>query len=226
MEPVGGGAPGGPSAVGLGPGHAVIGLDVGVGANAIYPLLACALHADWAVVGVDVTDTAVEWAARNVAANDRLRDRIQIRRVRPPEGVSDASVAPGHGTEAGNEAGASIRSEVGAGGGWGERYEAQVVLAGGKQGALGPWRRGGVLRGAIAASERFTFSMCNPPFFEDAAEAGGNPRTNYAGTNAEMVCPGGEAAFCKRIAVDRSEATRGCGVRWTARTATGSEGST
>ena len=39
--------------------------------------------------------------------------------------------------------------------------------------------------------------VCNPPFFDGAAgeAAGRNPRTDYGGTEAEMWCAGGEAAF-------------------------------
>ena len=60
----------------------------------------------------------------------------------------------------------------------------------------------GVLVGVVREDERFDFCMCNPPFFASTEEAGLNPRTACGGTAAEMVCPGGEAAFVARIIED------------------------
>lgn len=39
------------------------GLDIGCGANLIYPILGAVL-CGWHSVGVDVTDVALEWAAK------------------------------------------------------------------------------------------------------------------------------------------------------------------
>ncbi len=44
--------------------------------------------------------------------------------------------------------------------------------------------------------------MCNPPFFSSLAEAGANPGTACGGTSVEMVCPGGELAFVRRMVHD------------------------
>jgi type IV secretory pathway VirB10-like protein len=63
-------------------------------------------------------------------------------------------------------------------------------------------RSSGVLVGVVGEEERFDFCMCNPPFFSSMEEAGLNPRTACGGTAAEMVCPGGEAAFVARIIED------------------------
>ncbi len=60
----------------------------------------------------------------------------------------------------------------------------------------------GVLTPAIQEGESFTFTMCNPPFFESMEEAGQNPATAFSGTAAEMVCPGGELAFVTRMVTD------------------------
>lgn len=43
------------------------GLDVGVGASCIFPLLGCALHPEWEFVGVDVNPQALERAKSNSA---------------------------------------------------------------------------------------------------------------------------------------------------------------
>ena len=52
-----------------------------------------------------------------------------------------------------------------------------------------------LLSGVVRPGERFAFTMCNPPFFDDLAEAGRNPGTACGGTAAEMAVRGGEAAF-------------------------------
>ncbi len=67
------GAGGGPR------GSAVRVLDVGCGANLIYPLLGAAMHG-WAFVAADVTAPALEWAGKNRAANPHLSPLIEVRR--------------------------------------------------------------------------------------------------------------------------------------------------
>lgn len=59
----------------------VVGLDIGVGASAIYPLLATATRAEWRMFGTDVDAHSFEWAGRNVEANG-LRKRVRLVRVR------------------------------------------------------------------------------------------------------------------------------------------------
>ena len=63
-------------------------LDVGCGANLIYPLLGAALRG-WRFVGSDVTGAALEAAARNAAANPHLAPLIDLRRVQAgsPDGA-------------------------------------------------------------------------------------------------------------------------------------------
>ena len=62
-------------------------LDIGCGANLIYPLLGAAMHG-WAFVGADVTDAAIEWAERNRAANPHLAPLLEVRRSAAKEGAS------------------------------------------------------------------------------------------------------------------------------------------
>ena len=62
-----------------------------------------------------------------------------------------------------------------------------------------------ILRGVVKEGETFTFCMCNPPFFESMEDAGLNPNTACGGTEIEMVCPGGEEAFVKRMFADSLE---------------------
>lgn len=55
----------------------VVGLDIGCGANLIYPLLGAAQHG-WRFVGTDVTDVAVAGAHANLAANPHLAPLIEV----------------------------------------------------------------------------------------------------------------------------------------------------
>ena len=57
-----------------------MGLDVGCGANCIYPLLGASMFG-WKFVGTDITDIAVQSAWSNVHRNPHLRDLISITKV-------------------------------------------------------------------------------------------------------------------------------------------------
>ena len=81
----------------------------------------------------------------------------------------------------------------------------QAVVQGGQAGTRCSQISAGVLTPAVREGERFTFTMCNPPFFESMEEAGQNPATSFSGTAAEMVCPGGELAFVSRMIADSLE---------------------
>jgi len=61
-------------------GSTVIGLDIGCGANCIYPLLGASVFG-WRFVGTDITDSGVLWAQRNVACNSDVKDLVQVRKV-------------------------------------------------------------------------------------------------------------------------------------------------
>lgn len=56
----------------------IMGLDIGVGANCIYPILGTQIY-DWKMVGVDIDKTAVSSALQNVNINPVLKDKIEIR---------------------------------------------------------------------------------------------------------------------------------------------------
>ncbi|NJB69955.1 23S rRNA (adenine1618-N6)-methyltransferase [Saonia flava] len=56
----------------------VKGLDIGVGANCIYPLLGAQIY-DWNMVGADIDQTAVVSARNNVGLNHELINKIEIR---------------------------------------------------------------------------------------------------------------------------------------------------
>ncbi|WP_375561136.1 23S rRNA (adenine(1618)-N(6))-methyltransferase RlmF [Bernardetia sp. OM2101] len=57
---------------------AIKGLDIGVGANCIYPILASQLF-DWKMVGADIDKMAIESARKNIETSQKLKENIEIR---------------------------------------------------------------------------------------------------------------------------------------------------
>eukprot|EP00466_Bigelowiella_natans_P017952 jgi/Bigna1/88320/estExt_fgenesh1_pg.C_300147 len=58
----------------------VVGIDIGTGANCIYPLLGTSLCKSWSFIATDADEKALEIAKMNVDAN-HLQSRIQLRKV-------------------------------------------------------------------------------------------------------------------------------------------------
>lgn len=54
------------------------GLDIGVGANCIYPILASQIF-NWKMVGADIDKTAIESARKNSESSEKLKENIEIR---------------------------------------------------------------------------------------------------------------------------------------------------
>ena len=54
-----------------------MGLDIGCGANLIYPLLGSSLHG-WRFVAADITDASITGGRRNLARNPHLAHLIEV----------------------------------------------------------------------------------------------------------------------------------------------------
>ncbi len=146
-------------------GNSVRVLDVGVGANCIYPLLGQAIYG-WQFVGVDVDAAALAIAQKNIDAN-ALNANISLR-MQP--------------------------------------------------------NRGQIFSGAITVQDRFTLTMCNPPFHASEKEAAqarqkkwaglgiGHHGLNFGGYDKELWCTGGEASLVKRMI--RESVQFASQVRW------------
>jgi 23S rRNA (adenine1618-N6)-methyltransferase len=131
-------------------------LDIGTGANLIYPILA-ARSFRWRAIGADIDPVAVASAKAIVDANPILRGKIDIRQQ------------PGK----------------------------------------------GILRGIIKNGEKIHATLCNPPFYRDAAEAERHNQRkwknlgqktgqrNFGGQHNELWCDGGEAQFLRQM-IDES----------------------
>ncbi|MEY2924960.1 MAG: hypothetical protein RLZZ337_1508 [Bacteroidota bacterium] len=68
-------------------------LDIGTGANCIYPILG-ALEYDWDFVGCDVDDKAVKVANAIINANPSLTKKISILKQQNPQKIFDTIIQP------------------------------------------------------------------------------------------------------------------------------------
>ncbi|TKA45821.1 hypothetical protein B0A54_03506 [Friedmanniomyces endolithicus] len=60
------------------PSREVLGLDIGVGASCIYPLLACASRPQWRMMGTEIDQHSLDYARKNVVANG-LEQRARLK---------------------------------------------------------------------------------------------------------------------------------------------------
>ncbi|MBT7611237.1 MAG: 23S rRNA (adenine(1618)-N(6))-methyltransferase RlmF [Bacteriovoracaceae bacterium] len=142
------------------------GLDIGVGANCIYPILGTRLYG-WEFLGIDIDRNSIKAAKALVKSNPLLRGRIKLQFQKNPRNIFNET---------------------------------------------------------LPAKELFDFTICNPPFHSSAKDAAKGTEekvkslekskapldqkrltdadkkvTNFGGKNSELWCPGGEAAFIKRM---------------------------
>ncbi|SEN06543.1 23S rRNA (adenine1618-N6)-methyltransferase [Chryseobacterium taichungense] len=132
------------------------GLDIGVGANLVYPLIAHQSYG-WQMLGTDINEDSLKNAQQILDHNPELLSEIHLKQQFQPEFIFKNMIKP---------------------------------------------------------EDRFTFSMCNPPFHDSEESAiKGNlrktrnlnkskiskPLLNFSGQQSELWCEGGELAFITRM---------------------------
>ena len=137
-------------------GTSVKGLDIGTGANLVYPLIANNSYG-WEMLGTDINPNSLENAQKILESNPDLEENIQLK-LQPDSNL--------------------------------------------------------IFKNIILSKDRFTFSMCNPPFHESEEDAIlGNRRKNnnirkkkvdktnlnFSGNASELWCEGGEITFIKKM---------------------------
>jgi len=137
-------------------GNSVKGLDIGTGANLVYPLIANFSYG-WEMLGTDVNQNSLENAQNILNQNSKLSSTIRLKYQPASEHI---------------------------------------------------------FKNIISKEEKFTFSMCNPPFHdsEESALQGNRrknnnlrktktqkPNLNFSGQQSELWCEGGEMAFIKKM---------------------------
>ena len=70
------------------------GIDIGVGANAIYPILANRIYG-WKMLGTDIEEKSVELAKRNINSNENLSKDIEITHQKDRGSIFKGIIAEG-----------------------------------------------------------------------------------------------------------------------------------
>ena len=142
-------------------------LDIGVGANCVYPIIGNKAYG-WYFVGTDIDPVAIQSFNQIIEANPKLQGVVECRLQSNPSNFFSNILKPG---------------------------------------------------------EVFDLSICNPPFHGSAEEAAEgtqrktrnlgnnkeeNPVLNFGGQKNELLCPGGEAEFVRRMIKQSSELPNCC----------------
>jgi len=137
-------------------GETVQGLDIGIGANCIYPIIGNSVYG-WSFVGTDIDATALENCSKIIEDNPRLIDAISLQ----------------------------------------QQTDSRLIF-----------------KNIITPEDKFTFTICNPPFHASQEEATKatirkinnlentkttKPILNFGGQNAELWCEGGELGFVTQM---------------------------
>jgi 23S rRNA (adenine1618-N6)-methyltransferase len=137
-------------------GETVQGLDIGIGANSIYPIIGNSAYG-WSFVGTDIDENAIQNCKKIIQNNPKLIDAISLQ----------------------------LQTE--------SRF---------------------IFKNIITPEDKFTFTICNPPFHASAEEAHKattrkvnnlqqiktkDPVLNFGGHNAELWCDGGEIGFITQM---------------------------
>ncbi len=148
-------------------GEQIMGLDVGIGANCIYPIIGNALF-EWSFVGTDIDEDALQNCKKIIGKNLHLIDAV------------------------------SMQLQLNS------RY---------------------IFKDIILPEDRFTFTMCNPPYHTSQEEAtkealrkvnnleGTNKKEtslNFGGKNNELWCDGGELAFIQQMIFESAKYPLNC----------------
>ncbi|KAH7339761.1 hypothetical protein B0J17DRAFT_656668 [Rhizoctonia solani] len=56
----------------------IVGVDIGTGSTAIYPLLACSIHKTWRFIAADIDSRSLAAAQANIEQNPGVKDRIYL----------------------------------------------------------------------------------------------------------------------------------------------------
>ena len=152
-------------------GETVQGLDIGVGANCIYPIIGYAAYG-WSFVGTDIDLQAIDNCSNIIENNLKLIDAISLQ----------------------------------------QQTEARFIF-----------------KNIITPEDKFTFTICNPPFHASQDEATKStlrkinnleshkvaaktttPVLNFGGHNAELWCEGGELGFVTQMIYESAKYPMQC----------------
>ena len=171
-------------------GNSVRGLDVGIGANAIYPIIGSQSYG-WQFVGSDIDAVSVKSAKSIANKNPKLTPLLSVRKqsnkakifegiIQPNEHFTFTMCNPPFHKSAEAAALGSERKAIG--------------LKGNKHKRSGKKPRADINAHANASTYAKTFAKAKP----DTS----NIKLNFAGTGNELWCEGGELAFIQRMIIE------------------------
>lgn len=173
-------------------GRRVMLLDIGVGANCIYPIIGHHEYG-WRFTGTDISPPSLRWAQQIVDMNPSLAGALRLRRQRQPAAIFDGIVGAAERFDAtlcnppfhasAQEALDSTRRK-------------QVNLA---RATRHRWER-------TAGAEGHDETQYSPPSAPQAVAAA----PNFGSRHNELWCPGGELAFVRRTVAESVACARQC----------------
>lgn len=148
-------------------GETVQGLDIGIGANCIYPIIGNSVYG-WSFVGTDIDQKAIENCSKIIESNPKLIETVSLQ----------------------------------------QQTESRFIF-----------------KNIITPEDKFTFTICNPPFHSSEEEAtkgslrkvnnlenkkSTKPVLNFGGHNAELWCEGGELGFITQMIYESAKYPMQC----------------
>lgn len=170
----------------------VLGIDVGTGASAIYPLLALRQHSSWRMLATELDPTSLRYARENVKRNG-LERRC---RVLEAEGGFEPVASPPRNTDATNSGGGRLKGPN------------LLPLKSLQEMAI---------REVDFIMTNPPFYTSPTALLSSARAKNRPPNSACTGTETEMVCEGGEVAWVERLIVESKflHAQGRVSVRWT-----------
>lgn len=165
-------------------------LDIGTGANLIYPLLGAAVY-QWQLVASDIDTAALENGGAILAANPQLADQIELRQQSQPQAIFQHLIQPGEHYQLTlcNPPFYASAEEAQA-----ENQRKQRNLSRHQQ-----------KRQEVVSSAPELDGVSSDPWGKAKARA---EQRNFGGQQNELWCEGGELAFLQRMARESREYSR------------------
>ncbi|WP_408063516.1 23S rRNA (adenine(1618)-N(6))-methyltransferase RlmF [Vibrio nitrifigilis] len=152
-------------------------LDVGIGANCIYPMIATVEY-DWQVVGSDIDPISVKHASELVRANAPLRGHIECRLQKNSRSIFKGVIEPN------------------------ERYTVTTCNPP-FHSSLAEAMKGTERKRSNLKKNQHKRGVKTPA--QSSGKEHVSSALNFGGQKAELWCPGGEAAFLKNMAVESAQ---------------------
>ncbi len=162
-------------------------LDIGTGANGIYPLLACQIYG-WHCVGSDINIQSLENVASIIDSNPKLKDCFKLRRQHDKNHIFDGIIQPGESFDV------SVCNPP--------FHASQAEAVKGSQRKLNNLARN---RG-----EQTNTRLNKNESTQKTTST--SPTLNFGGLNEELWCKGGERLFLKKLIKESQMFSTQC--RW------------